>query len=463
VGSCPHPASARFRFRFIVRGERANALVVLAVKSLKRCHPNVGILLVDANDTPSVEAHETHLVDAVVHVRPDDDELARAVGRGSPRHLFYWRHSPQVLSALPRTDRYDVYADGDLIFLRPMNLASLLGPLARGRIAAAVDESSLYYYGRLATLASAPAAALLPSAGAGGPLLQAGLLFTNPADDGGFYDRFWEFAVRAARSGDLPDLPWDDMCIVSTLLGEGGPLWERLLPLGYEWNYITDVRKDPGVFGCAAHYGGQKAKTFILSQVERLFSSGADPRVATSWGTVSIGNSAEDATLMRGAWPRPEDLDHACRAEGARGLPPVSVPFCLSWAVPRCASRADVCASLCARASSDAAAEREATFFVYVDGQLAVRLPTGNGRVQAAVRFAQAETVTIIAVSRSLDSHVHLEEPFTAAPRRSECGPAVCSICRRSGPSDRLPAFDPAHSPPSDPSRAAGSPQADPQ
>ncbi len=461
MGACPHPASARFRFRFIVRGERANALVVLAVKSLKRCHPNAGILLVDANDTPSVEAIETHLVDAVVHVRPDDDDLARAVGRGSPRHLFYWRHSPQVLRALPRTDRYDVYSDGDLVFLRPMNLASLLGPLARGRIAAAVDESSLSYYGRLGTLASAPAAALLPSAGTGGPLLQSGLLFTNPADDGGFYDRFWEFAVRAARSGDLPELPWDDMCVVSTLLGEGGPLWERLLPLGYEWNYITDVRKDPGIFGCAAHYGGPKAKTLILSQVERLFSSGADARVATSWGTVSIGSAAADAALMRGAWPRPEDLDYACRAEDAQGLPPVSVPFCLSWAVPRWASRVDVRASLCGCAPSEAA-EREATFFVYVDGALAVRLPTSNGRVHAVVRLARAETVTIIAVSRSPNSHVHLDEPFTAAPERSACGPTACSTCRRPRRSDHPPGFDPVHSLPSGPGREARNPQADP-
>jgi hypothetical protein len=154
-------ASERFQFRFVARGDYANALVVFAVESLRRCHPNVGILVIDANDSPILARtafgrcqHPT-----TVHVPPGEDEISRVVGRGSPRHLFYWRHSPQVLNALPSSDRYAVDADCDIVFLRPMDLRSLLGPLARGRIAATVDESSLDYYRKLGMGATASVAA----------------------------------------------------------------------------------------------------------------------------------------------------------------------------------------------------------------------------------------------------------------------------------------------------------------
>ncbi|MGH8902506.1 MAG: hypothetical protein ACRDYA_12710 [Egibacteraceae bacterium] len=151
--------SERFRFRFVVRGEQANALVRYAMTSLRRCHPGAGIVLVDANDTPAWVTPGARIEGdvAIVHLPPEEDDVARAVGRGSRRHLFYWRHSPQVLEALPATDRYAVYADADIVFLRPLDLASLLGPLARGRIAAALDESTLEYFQALSMVASTPA------------------------------------------------------------------------------------------------------------------------------------------------------------------------------------------------------------------------------------------------------------------------------------------------------------------
>ena len=265
-------ASEWFQFRFVVRGDEAGALVVLAVESLRQCHPNVSIVLVNANDSPTLAraAFGSPPYLTILHIPPGEDEISRVAGRGSPQHLFYWRHSPQVLGALPSSGRYVVHADSDMFFLRPMNLRSLLGPLARGRIAATIDESSLEYYEALGAGTAASVATMLPGAGAGGPLLQGGLMITNPGDDGQIYDRFWAFAVNAARFGHLNDLPWDDMCILTALLGQGGPLWERLLPLGHEWDYISDAQKDPGIFGCVAHYGGRRAKAFILAQRRRV-------------------------------------------------------------------------------------------------------------------------------------------------------------------------------------------------
>lgn len=403
------PVSARFRFRLVARGERANALVVFAVKSLIRCHPNAGILLVDANDTPALK-HDLFGVEGdfeIVHFPPDEDDVARAVGRGSRQHLFYWRHSPELLSALPASDRYDVYSDADIIFLRPLDLASLMSPLANGRIAAAVDESSLDHYEQLGLLASLPASRMLPAAGAGGPLLQAGLIFTNPADDGGFYDHFWHFAVNAATSGHLPDLPSDDMCIVAALLGQGGLLWERLLALGHEWNYITDAQKDPGIFGCAAHYGGHRAKAFILAQSEDLFPPADRSHPAAPWGTVARVDAAAGPALIRGFW---QDRTRApVNSQPSQGDLTVPVPFALSWLVPLGVRTFEMLATL------EGIPEREhaeATFYVYVDGHLVYRLPSRRGQVHTSVHLGVAETVTIIGVSSAHGCQVRLNEPF---------------------------------------------------
>jgi len=395
--------SDQFHFRFIARGDKANALVGLAVKSLRRCHPHAEILVVDANDDPAVKAIHPDLIGdiALAHVPPEDDDVARVVGRGTRRHLFYWRHSPQLLGSLPTPPNFAVYSDADIIFLRPMDLASLVAPLSGGRIAAAVDESSIDYYGRLGALASGPAS-LLPAAGAGGPLLQAGLLFTNPANDGGFYDLFWQLSVDAAREGVIADLPFDDMCVVTAILGNGGPLWERLLPLGHEWNYITDAVKDPGVFGCAAHYGGHRAKAFVLDQREHMFPATSTDSIA--WGSVSSLDATTTAAPIRGPWPQ---LAQVPGSTAAKGLP-TPLPFSLSWLVPAGAVTFSIGASLLIGDVPDL----HAMLFVYVDGRLVTRAPSVEGRTQMVVGCADAETVTVIAVSSSNGCEAHLLPAF---------------------------------------------------
>lgn len=406
-----HPASTRFRFRMVSRGDRANALVVLSVKSLVRCHPNTSILLVDANDTPTLK-HDLFDVEnnlEIVHAPPDDDDVARAVGRGSRQHLFYWRHSPKLRSALPPSDRYDAYSDADIIFLRPMNLMSLLGPLANGRIAAAVDESSLDHYQQLGVLASHPASTMLPTAGASGPLLQAGLIFTNPTDDGDFYDLFWDFAVSAAKAGHLPDLPSDDMCIVTALLGQGGPLWERQLALGHEWNYITDAQKDPGIFGCAAHYGGHRAKALVLARREELFPPTDQTGSSWAWGTVARVDPATGPALVRGAWPNRVSLPAPSTSHECLTVP---VPFALSWLVPKGVKGFQMVATLARTSQQEQEEQADATFYVYIDGRLAHRLLAQRGQVRVNIHLGTAETVTIIGVSNTPGCQAQLNEPF---------------------------------------------------
>lgn len=380
----------------MTRGEKANSLVVLAMQSLRRCHPNAGILLVDANDTPVMNAVDLGIngdID-VVHIAPSEDEVASVAGRGTRHHLFYWRHSPEVMSQISVTDQFAVYADGDLIFLRPMDLASLVQPLSAGRIAAAVDESSIAYYDRLRSLAPS-LSRVLPAAGAGGPLIQAGLIFTNPVDNGGFYEHFWELAVAAARSGHIAELPFDDMCIISTLLGQGGPQWERFLTLGHEWNYITDAIKDPGVFGCAAHYGGHRAKAFLLEQRNRLFPpASADG----GWGSITPPpGSVATSSLVRGPW---------LRAVGAMpdSALPVSLPFALTWTAPYGARSCVVAAK--------AQRDTDATLHVYVDGRLIRRVRIDRLEVYTTVPLDQAETVTIVGVGHSGESGIYLYPPF---------------------------------------------------
>lgn len=366
-------ASHRFRFRFVARGEQATKLVALAVQSLARCHPGAAVVVVDANETRALNRDlfrvPTDL--QVVHVRPTDDPVARVVGRGTRQHLFYWRHSPQLRQVLPPCDRYDVHADSDLLFLRPMDLSSLLRPVGRGRVAAAVDESSLEHHAALGVMASSPAAALFPAVGVGGPLLQAGLIFTDPCNDGGLYDLCWDLAVVAARSGHLSQLPADDMCIVTAVLGQGGPLWERLLPLGHDWNYITDAVKDPGVFGCVAHYGG-RAKALLLARTSELLPPQGDD--GAPWGTVTMPRSAERATVFRGPWQRGSPRPGCWPGDSAGAPLAVPLPFALTWLVPAGVTTAVVAGVLEAN-RGDRMERAGATLFVYVDGRLVRRLP----------------------------------------------------------------------------------------
>ncbi|MFH8347384.1 hypothetical protein [Streptomyces sp. NPDC018045] len=373
--------------------------------------------MVDANDEPSLDArHFTPEHVDVVHLAPGDDAVARAVGRGTPGHLFYWRHSPELRNSLPPWHGYDVHADADLLFLRPMDLGALDRPLAGGRIAAVVDESTMEYYSELGKVASTPVATLLGTPGAGGPLLQAGLIFSNPADDGGLYDRLWRFAAEAAKEGRLHAVPGDDMGVVSSLLGERGPLWERLLALGHEWNYISGALKDPGVFGCVAHFGGRRAKKFLLAQSGVLFPPDAD-HGRTPWGTMQAPPRSVRPTVVRGLWQQARLPAQGPEfAPGAADLA-LLLPFSLSWRVPQHATSCLVAGVVQAGGgrgpTRDAAADP--VLFVYLDGRLVERVPVEEFHFRRPVRLGQAETVTLIGVSRHTGCALRLKHPLAAS------------------------------------------------
>lgn len=403
------PVSSRFRFRFVTRGEPANTLVKLAMSSLYHCHPGVGIVLVDANDTPFFNQPPlgANTGPAVVHIPPGEDPIADVFGRGSRRHLYYWRHSPHVLEALPKSEAFDVHADVDILFIRPLNLGSLVPLLARGRIAATVDESSLEYHAKLGTLAAAPTARFLVTGDSGtGPLLQGGLLITNPAADGGFYPLFWQSAVTAARSGGLEPLEWDDMCIVTALLGEGGPLWERLLILGHEWNYITDARKDPGIFGRAAHYGGRRAQSLLLARQELLLSTPPGNGLPDWWGTVVGREGTEEPAPIRGPWRR-----RATTGQPAGdGLPPLSVPlpFALSRAVSGAVAFLDICATMFGPDPTEFFLLAGPCLYIYIDGQPVDCPSFSQGYLFVTVPASGAESVTVIGICGVAGCYVHL-------------------------------------------------------
>jgi hypothetical protein len=395
------PVASQFQFRYVSRGGKSDQLAALAMRSLVRCHPNINIVMIDANDEPNAwlppadHSGKFH----VIHLPPGEDEVASALGRGTPKHMYYWRHSAEVMAALPSADFFTVYVDADIMFLRPMDLASLVAPLRHGRIAAAVDESSVNYVGMIRRAADYTSR-LLPAAGVGGPLLQAGMIFTNPADDGGIFAQFWQLALGFARAGHIGKLPFDDMCLLAALLGQGGPLWERLLPLGHEWNYITNETQDPGIFGCAAHYGGHRAKAFFLARQHDFLPQGRKD----CWGSI--------------ADPRPSDLQPDVGefrlwrnwSGGPAQSEPVTMPFALSWNVPYGAKGFEFRAQIPAAES--------ATFLFYVDGRLVDRTWTAGGPVRTVINSHQADVVTIIAAtgpggqSAFLDCSFHFSQPM---------------------------------------------------
>ena len=385
----PQPASARFRFRLVARGEIAGQMSHIAVQSLRRCHPAAAIVLVDANDEPQIDFDEIGVGGdfVVIHIPPGDDEVARAVGRGSRHHLYYWRHAPQLLEALPFADRLDAFLDCDVVHLRPMDLGSLLSPLEAGRILATVDESTLEFYDALGVLASGPAIELLPSAGAGGPLIQGGMLFANPRDDGSLYARFWELAVRAAKMGVLESLPWDDMCLLTSLLGQGGPLWGRLQVLGHEWNYITDARKHPGVFGVSAHFGGRRAQSLLLSDRPRLLTKGQ----AACWG--AIGPEVSGSAPRCVVWP--PTAEGSGDESGALGAVPW--PWALSWPVESDVRSCRITVGL-QKGDRPDATDAEFRLFLYVDGRFERSLQSTAGTATTEVSTLGAETLTAIGV-----------------------------------------------------------------
>ncbi|MFH8409873.1 hypothetical protein ACH4FX_34605 [Streptomyces sp. NPDC018019] len=384
------------------------------MRSLLCCHPGARVVVVDANDDPALaRGHFGPGHVDVVRLAPGDDAVARAVGRGTAAHLFYWRHSPELRDRLPPWDGYDVHADADLLFLRPMDLGALDRPLAGGRIAAVVDESTMEYYAELGTVAPLPVAAMLGAPGTGGPLLQAGLIFSNPADDGGLYDRLWRFAVAAAGAGQLDAVPSDDMGVVSSLLGQRGPLWQRLLALGHEWNYISGALKDPGVFGCVAHFGGRRAKKFLLAQSGLLFPPDTDSS-RTPWGTMRPPSRSGRTTAVRGLWQRGRlPAAGSAPAPSTTGLD-LALPFSLSWRVPPHAVSLLVEGGVRAgRGGMPAgAAAVDAVLFVYLDGRLVERVPVEALRFRCPVRLGRAETVTLIGVSRHRDCAIRLKHPL---------------------------------------------------
>ena len=128
---------------------------------------------------------------------PSNDDVAHCVGRGSPRHLYYWRHSPELRAALGDPDGlYDVHADADVLFLRPMPLVSLIPHLEAGRVAMAIDRATIDYYRLTEDLLHRGSSIAVSLDGSRGPMVQGGLMFRNPADDGGLLQRMWSYWDR---------------------------------------------------------------------------------------------------------------------------------------------------------------------------------------------------------------------------------------------------------------------------
>lgn len=287
-----------FRFRFISRGEVANMLTRIAVKSLQYCHPGTHVTVIDANDTPQLKVEdfqEVHLV----HIIPCNDEIAKSVGRGSRKHLFYWRHSPVVLSAIPSDTEFGVYMDSDIIFIRPMDLSSLVDLLRMGRIAVAVDESLITYINLIQERTNL-IKSILNVPGACGPLLQAGLIFCNNNINEIFFNEFWRLSEIAATENLLELLPFDDMTLITLLLTRGGKFWDRWLPLSPEWNFITTGGQDPGVFAVGAHYGGFKAKNLLLENLEQFTIKNSNE---FAWGSVANEFKNDKWYFRRGLIP----------------------------------------------------------------------------------------------------------------------------------------------------------------
>ena len=387
-------APRRFRFRFLVRGEQSTSLLRLAVLSLARCNPAVSVVVVYANDQPAIDPglFGSELDHAVVHVPPGEDAVAKAVGRGSRRHLFHWRHSPEVRAALPAFDGFDVHADADLLFLRPLDLIALVEPLAAGRIAAVVDESTLDHFAAVSADAGGPSTAAMPTAEPGGQMWQTGLIFSDPTDDGGLYDHVWQAALDTAASGRLAELPNDDMAIFAALLGFGGPLWHRALALGHDWNYVSDELKDPGVFGRVAHYGGRRAKDHLLMSAARMFPL-HDAGRAVPWGSLFRQADAGNGRAVRG-------LFGSLPLDGRRPVTPLlPLPLCLTWLVPHGVERMHLDATTVVATRPDERPEdSHVTFHVHHDGRM-VRRVVQHGDPSLTVLPAGATTVTLIAVA----------------------------------------------------------------
>jgi len=158
----------------------------------------VGVVVVDANDVPTLERTRFHVPGEfdVVHIVPEVDAVAEAVGR-APAIICFIGATRLSCSKLCRRP-IDLTSTRTPILC--LCVLSIWGPCSglsnRDASPPRSNESTLDYYQAVQALAET-------SGASGGPLLQGGLLFRNPADDGGFYLRFWDFAVEAAASGQL--------------------------------------------------------------------------------------------------------------------------------------------------------------------------------------------------------------------------------------------------------------------
>ena len=400
------PSAERFRFRFLVRGDAASRLIFYATASLNRCHPRAAIVVVDANDEPTVNQRNLPDGASLVYLPPPQDEVANCLGRGSTKHIFYWRHSPAILAAIgPAQGRFDVHADSDMLFLRPFDLGALIPYLEVGRIAMAIDRSTQDYYQFLEKVAPCSGSTAFPVAGSRGPMVQGGLMFRNPYDDGGLLQLLWEYACRDARTNGLAHAPWDDMAFLSNLLGHSGDLWGRLLPLGHEWNFISNTERDGGVFSYVAHYGGSpKDVDFIAGRYTQLYPSvralqdlqlwQREPDIVrVGYGRVGLaGESGYDALSVTVTGKR---------IENALSLHP---PFCASWRVHPSADYFSFTPSLNDTCRFVGNGEMRVRLLCYVDGAFRQEERiVGRTGAQLKLQVRDAESVTLIGVTAEPD------------------------------------------------------------
>lgn len=369
-------AQKRFRFRFISRGEEANKLTQLAVHALQWCHPGVCITVIDANDRPQLNIENFPKIN-LIHITPSNDEIAQRVGRGSKKHLFYWRHSPMVLSAIPKDTEFVVYMDSDIIVVRPMDLSSIVEPLKNGRIGIAVDESLITYTNLIQERANS-IASILNVPGSCGPLLQGGLIFSCINNDGNFCKEFWSLAKIAANENILDLLPFDDMTLLTLLFTYGGKLWNRWLPLSPEWNFITAAGQDPGVFAIGAHYGGYHAKNYLLKNSAQFKISNT---AEFAWGSISSLWKDERWYFSRGVIlgiPKDKFILYYLKS-----------PFSLSWTCPHKNQSFNFEVQIMRGVLKN--------LFIYIDGKFYCQYD--NTKIGCVYNVACGNVITIIAAS----------------------------------------------------------------
>lgn len=369
-----------YRFRLISRGNVANTLTQIAINALQWCHPGIRITVIDANDEPQLIQADFPNVE-FIHIIPGDDIIAKNVGRGTRKHLFYWRHSPMVLSRIPNDSEFQVYIDSDLVFIRPMDLFSVADLLRKGRIGLTVDESMLNYSSLIQERCSS-LHPIINFPGSCGPLLQGGLIFTSSTDNGNFFEEFWKIATIAASENILDLLPFDDMTLLTLLLTKGGKFWNRWLPISPEWNYITAAGQDPGVFGVGAHYGGYNAKKFILENISKFTIDNNKRFVA--WGS-------EASEYKGGRWYFNRGI-FLGKQKGNYVFYELSTPFAITMNLKKSTSVVEF--------EIDTIRQFSCTLYFYSDGKYlsSLKCETAN-HINIKLNLNGGKTISIIAAS----------------------------------------------------------------